>query len=563
MSLSEQMKRGSVNMVKGRKKKMLLIGAIGMYCVLFCVGCSTQKQEVQAEVLVEPEETMSESMPIQQKETTIEKETVTEEETTVEAESTEEEICIVDVQNISEIVSDNIEYAFWTENIICQYDGEHYGYVNGNGTELTAMVYDLAYPFSEGLGCAMIDGIYGFVDKNGEVAIPFSYLDAAPFSEELAYFYGDEGYGFLKPDGTIAFTLDCDSVSSFKEGLAYFSINGKYGYINTEGQTVIEPVYQDAGYFQNGLAKVRSGSFVGMINKNGEEVIPIQYSMVLCYEKGIMAKVYGRTDYYNYAGEILSKEDYDKLPDVTYDTAKQDGFYEYGQGRTFDFSKVLLRNSITPKKALYWKLSHGKYVDMVMDESGEMQNLRKYNSWGEYDYIKRFALYDVEQSGQLVLYGCEEPCDSYLFPMSDSALYCVRDNQLHLVLAGNECGGSARGDYVCFWRNVESGETLLGTHGDAGGFGGFSNYGSVYDYENGALQNERSFHWIGWFSIYYSEEELLQDAHLFYNDENVPYTKESILTAETINEYLVNDLRVTCEEYNQFRNKYEEIEILQ
>ena len=58
-------------------------------------------------------------------------------------------------------------------------------------------------------------------------------------------------------------------------------------------------------------------------------------------------------------------------------------------------------------------------------------------------------------------------------------------------------------------------------------------------------------------------EELLQDAHLFYNDENVPYTKESILTAETINEYLVNDLRVTCEEYNQFRNKYEEIEILQ
>ena len=123
-----------------------------------------------------------------------------------------------------------------------------------------------------------------------------------------------------------------------------------------------------------------------------------------------------------------------------------------------------------------------------MDESGEMQNLRKYNSWGEYDYIKRFALYDVEQSGQLVLYGCEEPCDSYLFPMSDSALYCVRDNQLHLVLAGNECGGSARGDYVCFWRNEESGEVLLGVHGSAGGFGGNSSYGRMYDYTNGVLQ---------------------------------------------------------------------------
>lgn len=546
-------------MVKERKKKILFMGVIGIFCALVCAGCSARKQEVSMESLVESEESVS----IQQEETTTEKETLTEEETTTETESVEEEICIVDTENISYIVSDNIEYAFWTENIICQYNGEHYGYINGNCEELTAMVYDLAYPFSEGLGCAMIDGIYGFVDKDGQVAIPFSYLDAAPFSEGLAYFYGDEGYGFLKPDGSIAFTLDCDSVSSFKEGLAYFSIDGKYGYMNTEGQTVIEPIYQDAGYFQNGLAKVRNGSFIGMINKNGEVVIPIQYSMILCYEKGIMAKVYDKTDYYNYAGELLSKEDYDKLPDMTYDTEKQSGFYEYGEGKLFDFSEVLLRNSITPKKALYWQLSHGKYVDIATEESGEMQNLRKYNNWEVDDYIKCFALYELEQSGELVLYACEEPFESYLFPMSDSAMYCIRENQLYSILTGNECGGSARGDYVCFWRNVETGEALPGVHGGAGGFGGNSNYGSVYDYKDGVLQNERSFHWIGWFYSAYSEEELLQDAHLFYNDENVPYTKETILSAETINEYLINDQRVTCEEYDQFRNQYEEIEILQ
>lgn len=546
-------------MVKERKKKILFMGMIGMFCALVCAGCSAKKQEVLTETVVESEE----SMTIQQEEIATEKETVTEEETTIETEATEEEICIVDTENISYIVPGNIDFAFWTENIICQYNGEHYGYINGNGMELSAMVYDLAYPFSEGLGCAMIDGIYGFVDKNGEVAIPFSYLDAAPFSEGLAYFYGDEGYGFLKPDGSIAFTLDCDSVSSFKEGLAYFSTNGKYGYINTEGQTVIEPVYQDAGYFRNGLAKVRSGSFIGMINKNGEVVIPIQYSMLLCYEKGIVAEGDGRTDYYNYAGELLTKEAYDKLPEMTSDTEEQSGIYKYGEGRTFDFSKVLLRNSITPKKALYWKISHGKYVDIAPDESGEIQNLRKYNNWGVDDYIKSFGLYELEQSGELALYACEEPCESYLFPMSDSAMYCVWDNQLKQVLAGNECGGSARGDYVCFWRNVESGEILPGVHGGAGGFGGQSSYGRVYDYENGALQNERSFHWIGWFYIAYSEEELLQDAHLFYNDENVPYTKESILSAEIVNEYLINDQRVTCEEYELFRKRYERVEILQ
>ena len=548
-------------MVKGQKKKTCFISIMGIFLSLICVGCSATKQEISTEILAESEE----SMTIQQEEIMTESEAaiVMEEETVMETEDDEEGIRIVNSDNISAIVPHNVDLAFWSENIICQHIGENYGYIDGSGQELTAMVYDLAYPFSEGLGCAMIDGIYGFVDKNGEVAIPFSYLDAAPFSEGLAYFYGDEGYGFLKTDGTIAFTLDCDSVSSFKEGLAYFSIDGKYGYINTQGQTVIEPVYQDAGYFMNGLAKVRSGSFTGMINKNGEVVIPFQYSMILCYEKGIVAEGNGRCDYYNYAGEKLSEEEYNNLPEIVFDMEVQSGFYKYGESRTYDFSQVLLRNSITPKNALYWKLSHGKYVDIATEEVGEIQNLRKYNTWGEYDYIKTFALYDLEQSGETVLYACEEPCESLIFPMSDSAMYSIRDNQLYTILTGNECGGSARGDYVCFWRDTETAAILPGTYGGAGGFGGNSSYGSIYDYKNGTLQNERSFHGISWFSISYSEEELLQDAHLFYDDENIPYTQENILSAETINEYLINDERVTCEEYEQFKKRYEKVEMLQ
>ena len=71
--------------------------------------------------------------------------------------------------------TDTIEFAFDSEGIYCIFNGEKYGYMTNDGTEITDYIYDYATPFSEGLACVAMDGKYGFLDKEGEIALPFIY----------------------------------------------------------------------------------------------------------------------------------------------------------------------------------------------------------------------------------------------------------------------------------------------------------------------------------------------------------------------------------------------------
>lgn len=500
----------------------------------------------------------------------------------------------------------NIELALYSEDIFCIYDGEYYGYIDRTGNEITGFVYDMAYPFSEGLACAMIDGIYGYVDKNGEVAIPFNYLDAAPFSEDLAYFATEYEYGFLNKDGTVAFTLNCDSVSSFKEDMAYFSIDGEYGYIDKKGTIVIEPKYQDVDYFKDGLAIVKNNGLFGMINKEGKEVIPIQYDNISHITDKIVAELNGSVKYFDFSGNDISDEvifeednsvttteeadDYTVIEEddtiiiqdkegntvfstdcnwarpiygndnykviVTYGNSDtQDRILVVNDSKWYDIPQVLLQNRITLRKPHYWKLSHGKYVNLSLD-SGEMREIREYNTWDETNYIKHFKLYDIEQSGNPILYCMEEPCFQPGFTLSDSAFYSYADDKLQCLLTGYECGGSARGDYVCLWKEVTTGEEYLGTRGFAGGFGGYASWGNICEYNNGVLNTLCSFDWVGQTTGNYSDEELLNNPHLFYDDNDTPYTKETILTTDSVNEYLVNGEQTTLEEYQKYYERY-------
>lgn len=505
----------------------------------------------------------------------------------------------------------NIELALYSEDIFCIYDGEYYGYIDRTGNEITGFVYDMAYPFSEGLACAMIDGIYGFVDVNGEVAIPFNYLDAAPFSEGLAYFSTENEYGFLNKDGTVAFTLKCDSVSSFNEEMAYFSLDGKYGYIDKNGQIVIEPQYQDVDYFKDGLAIVQNNGLFGMINREGKEIIPLQYDTILRDSEKIEAKTGELIEYFDLSGRVVSEESIsDETSSVIMDEESdtytiinendvitiQDeqgnivfsvdyyidysvyGNYNYkilsyfdneipdkillvNDSKGYDIPRVLLQNKITLRDPHYWKLSHGKYVNLSLD-SGEMKEIREYNTWDETNYIKHFKLYDIEQSGNTILYCIEEPCFQPGFTLSNSAFYSSADDKLQCLLTGYECGGSARGDYVCLWKDVTTGEEYLGTRGFAGGFGGYASWGNICEYHNGMINTLCSFDWVGQTTGNYTDEALLNNAHLFYDDNDIPYTKETILATDSVNEYLVNGEQTTLEEYQKYFERYTSYNLL-
>lgn len=158
--------------------------------------------------------------------------------------------------------------------------------------------------------------------------------------------------------------------------------------------------------------------------------------------------------------------------------------------------------------------------------------------------------------GEIILYQVTLLHTSVGFPWSDSAFYRVKDGKAELLLSGYECGGSMRGDSVHLWRDQESDRILPGISGSAGGFGGFANYGSVYELQEGGAVCICSREYVGQVAGNYSEEYLLQNAGLLYGDGEELCTKENVLEMGSIEQYTLNDELVTMEEYEKAWNRY-------
>lgn len=591
-----------------KKRKMIWI-FLSILISISVYGCGASKKE-------NVSNWENEMLDMPQQDVLLEKETNTEVDDTItqnkDGETTEYEYPII----LTPTLTNNISFAIESEDILCVNNGEKYGYITKSGVEITDYIYDMAYPFSEGLACVLKDGKYGFIDRNGEEYIPFIYEDAAPFSDGLAYFSTEDSYGFLNKDGLAQFYLDCDSVSSFSEGMAYFSLDGKYGYIDKSGKCVIEPSFSDADYFKNGIAIVMVDGNMGAINPNGEIVIPLEYRYMYrsneCAYMYATKEEYDTYEYFDFDGTKISYEEAEKRGEAYRDSVKKTPeiildeddngaiFYDkrgteilhidcdyvgesiygndnnalllnYGREEVdrialveeqvdVDLSEIILKNSITPRKKLYWDLFFTEGAKLI-NYDDEIVNLNEFGYFTEWDYIKCAKLYDVDNSGNPYLFCMEEPIVSYNFPMSESAIYGIYNENLYIINNGYECGGSARGDYVSLYKHIETGETYVGLSGAAGGFGGFSNYDNVCQFKDGKAECVVSWEWIGQNASNYNEDELLEDAQLFY-DGDMPYTKETIVDAEYIDEYNVNGQRVTIEVYEETTGWYTQFSLL-
>ncbi|MBQ9991703.1 MAG: WG repeat-containing protein [Lachnospiraceae bacterium] len=590
-------------------------------------------------------------------------------------------------------LTSDIDFATFSEDIFCIFDGKQYGYMKLSGEEITDYVYDAAFPFSEGLALVMREGKYGYINTEGDEVIPLIYEDAASFTEGLAYFSTEDEYGFMDKDGKVAFYLDCDSVSSFQEGLAYVCIDGKYGYIDQSGKIVIEPVFHDADYFKNGLAFINMDGYVGAINNEGEVVIPTKYSYLYWAEDYITATTEEGEEYYGLNGEFLKekptgqttlsedesivemeiieklKNDYDYLGifnqghaavcknhqygivdadgklvvSPTYDYAmtfvdgsyclKNDKYYLYDRNHNLiyeskkeadwihmesDFYRIdygnsivvvdkkgeeilsaeyeycadkiygegygnfilqywndsnadsilflgkdenaaatdiLLKNTITPRIEEYRELIRGNNEAVIYMEE-EYNSRMCFSRWEEDNYIKEIKLFSLEQSENPVLSYREAPIFPPGFPLSSSALYAMEGERLYCLVTGYECGGSLRGNYVCFWKDSKTGEIFPGSRGSTGGFGGYSSYSHIYRFQEGEIHPFHSESITTHTPGNYRQEELLENAHLFYNDEDIPYTRETIQEAERVTEYVVDGKQVTKKEYKEACDRY-------
>lgn len=157
-----------------------------------------------------------------------------------------------------------------------------WGYLNKEGKEITAAVYDGVNFFKEGMGKVWTKNGFpykqGFVDKTGKEVIPLIYQGVKDFSEGLAAVEIQRKWGFIDKTGQVVIQPQFDDVGAFSEGLALASKNRKAGFINRKGEWVIAPQFvQTSGKFVDGLAGVNVNGKWGFIDKTGKIVIEPKY----------------------------------------------------------------------------------------------------------------------------------------------------------------------------------------------------------------------------------------------------------------------------------------------
>lgn len=128
------------------------------------------------------------------------------------------------------------------------------------------------------------------------------------------------------------------------------------------------------------------------------------------------------------------------------------------------------------------------------------------------------------------------------------------------LIAGYECGGSLRGDRICLWYDEANPWLGIGLMGAWGGFGGYAGGSYLYELKGGGAELSGSYYSVSQSVGNYSPEELLETPELFYDNENSPFTAETMAQAVeermTVTEYQVDGKRTTMEHYWEVYGRY-------
>jgi WG containing repeat len=187
------------------------------------------------------------------------------------------------------------------------YEGNNWGFIDGNGKVVIKAIYYLAEPFRKGLAKvsvqtgtnrwrshyidrtgkratppkAWVRARGTFADKDGNVfPLPQPLLNAQykhPIAHGVWRYIPrgqDNGlHGICDYTGKLLVTPKYRFIGPYNDGLAQIKRDDKWGYIDDQGKEAISPQYLGASRFSEGLARVTTAEGRGYINTKGVMVI--------------------------------------------------------------------------------------------------------------------------------------------------------------------------------------------------------------------------------------------------------------------------------------------------
>lgn len=460
-----------------------------------------------------------------------------------------------------------------------------------DGAVLLEQAYDLLDPIPEkGLVIAVSGELWGVVDYEGNERVPFSYSRIS---------YDDDGTGGLwvvcdrNPEegqesardagfGYLSFTEDGDFMEippvydylSFLGDRAVVKMDGKYGVLRRDGEMEIPMEYSRVKLFQNGATALKTGHTTTLYDSDGKTIYSdVNFDLsILINECGRGYRIEENKKYgiLDETGEQIIAPTYDTFSNhlicgaknvfnmEQYALREQTLLVKTGEGDGLSQPEafqveVFLQNHITPRAEEYMDFLQSGVIGMGTDHSVSISELPQAR--------RTFSkLYRVGED--VVLYFYSEPYIDMDFPESDSGFFVFRDGKMEELAAGSECGGSARGDHICFWYDKEEHRRMLGIRGAWGGFGGYAYGGDVYELGTRGAELTASYFSVSQITRNYSMEELKENAELFYDNKGRPYTAETIADAPDVTEYEVNEERTMRERFLETTDRYRYMDAL-
>lgn len=426
------------------------------------------------------------------------------------------------------------------------------------------------------------DDFYGVIDYEGKEKIPFEYYSIS---------YDDSGSGGLRV--------------FYGEGKQYDGARGGCGYFSfTEEGTFLEipPEYSHIYYFQGDLAVVKKGDKYGAVHRNGELELPVKYDDVEVYRNGSISFSVGKlTTIYNSDRKLLKSGLYDRIrecgkgylirencrygyldetgkqviPSVYCDVRQNTGMttsilrMERRDGDDAQTILVMLEqvpengpedvlfgNYLTPRAGEYEEFFRNGSFSVGDDIVVELDGIPAFRKFGK--------LYQIDDEKEPILYLCAEYEEYDSFSDWYDGLFRIRDGKVEKLKIKTEEDAFLQGEHVCFLYDKEEGRRRLGYGGDIyNGYGGYCGHQKrILNLTQEGMEVSESCLYITCDAEDYPLEELLENAALFYDEYNEPYTEESVLEAWDVTEYQVDGVRTTLEHYGEVNGRYEQLKIL-
>jgi hypothetical protein len=197
------------------------------------------------------------------------------------------------------------------------------GYIDGDGNEITPLIYNVALNHRHGRAVVQLNNKYGALDKDGNMVIPFLYDSIMPFSfNKLSIAKIGNACGVIDRDGNEVVPFIYRSLSDIMEiedKLAHseyvgmiaskketrkHDMYGKFGIIDDKGNVRVPFIYDAlrVDYHETLLCAKKNNKWGFVTYSDGRELTEFKYETLVKYANGKFAAKY--TDDFGHEIEV-------------------------------------------------------------------------------------------------------------------------------------------------------------------------------------------------------------------------------------------------------------------